>query len=104
MRLRRFEILLPCRLNDGTPIDAALFGLTHVELLRQLGGVTIHPGTVHGKWLHEGIEYDDQLVRLVVDVPDTDESHEFFAGFKETLKERFRQVEVWITSHPIDRT
>jgi hypothetical protein len=37
-----------------------------------------------------------------VDVPDRPEHRVFFTEFKKTLKERFNQVDVWITSHPVD--
>ena len=90
--------------NDGTPVPPGLFAQTYRDLLHQFGGVTIEPQSIQGKWLREGLEYEDQLVRALIDVPDTDDSVEFFVKFKETLKERFQQVEVWITSYSIDRT
>jgi len=37
-----------------------------------------------------------------VDVPDLPEHRAFFKEFKQSLKQRFRQVDVWITSHPLD--
>jgi hypothetical protein len=37
-----------------------------------------------------------------VDVPDLPEHRAFFKEFKQVLKQRFKQVEVWITSHPLD--
>jgi hypothetical protein len=35
-------------------------------------------------------------------VPDLPEHRAFFREFKEKLKGRFRQLEIWITSHPLD--
>ena len=37
-----------------------------------------------------------------VDVVDEPSHREFFLDFKERLKVRFAQLDVWITSHPID--
>jgi hypothetical protein len=37
-----------------------------------------------------------------VDVPDAPEHRQFFKQFKRQLKERFQQLDVWITSHPVD--
>jgi len=34
-------------------------------------------------------------------VNDTQANAEFFMHFKETLKERFRQIEIWIVSYEI---
>jgi hypothetical protein len=35
-------------------------------------------------------------------VEDPDENRRFFIGFKETLKKRFQQLDIWLTSHPIE--
>jgi len=45
----------------------------------------------------------DFLVRVIVDVEDTPEAQAFFTRFKETLKERFQQLEIGITYHDIGR-
>jgi len=37
-----------------------------------------------------------------VDVPDEPRHRDFFVTFKGRLKTRFQQLDVWITSHPID--
>jgi hypothetical protein len=103
MPLKRFEILLPLRYNDGTPIEAEKFEQTRKELVTHFGGTTFEPQPMRGFWMHEGIEYQDLTVRVIVDTEDTPEAHEFFTNFKETLKERFRQLEVWITFFSIGR-
>jgi len=41
-------------------------------------------------------------MRIVVDVDDLPENREFFHQFKERLKARFRQIDIWITTHTID--
>ena len=57
---------------------------------------------VQGAWEHEGATFRDNLTRFFVDVPDLPEHRAFFKEFKQTLKLRFQQVEVWITSHEVD--
>ena len=42
------------------------------------------------------------MTRFFVDVPDVPEHRAFFREFKERLKVRFDQLEIWITSHPLD--
>ena len=37
-----------------------------------------------------------------VDVPDLPEHRAFLKNFKGILKERFRQIDMWITSYPVD--
>ena len=46
--------------------------------------------------------FEDELVRVVVDVEDTPENRQFFAALKPALLERFNQLEIYIASHPID--
>jgi len=46
--------------------------------------------------------YQDNLTRFFVDVEDLPEHRAFFRQFKEQLKARFDQLEIWITSHPLD--
>lgn len=51
---------------------------------------------------HQGVPYRDNLTRFFVDVPDLLEHRKFFEEFKKTLQERFKQIDVWITSHVVD--
>jgi len=103
MPLKRYEILLPLRYNDGSPIEPEKFDQTRSELIAQFQGVTFDPHPMHGFWGQQGAEYKDLVIRIIVDVEDTPETHVFFAKFKETLKERFQQLEIWITYHDIGR-
>jgi hypothetical protein len=40
--------------------------------------------------------------RIFVDVSDSVENRKFFLQFNETLKKRFQQIDIWLTSHPIE--
>lgn len=103
MLLRRYEILLPLRYNDGSPIEPEKFDETRSALLNQFRGATFDPHPVRGWWTRQGVEYEDALVRIVIDVEDTAEARAFFTRFKEILKERFKQVEIWMTYYQIGR-
>jgi len=37
-----------------------------------------------------------------VDVPDVKQNREFFSQFKEQLKSRFEQLDIWMTTYPLD--
>jgi hypothetical protein len=100
--LRRYEILLPLRFNDGSPVPDELVGQTILELRHQFHAISSETQVIRGHWQYQGEEYRDELVRLFVDVPDTPENHTFFVGYKETLKARFQQLDVWITTHPVE--
>jgi hypothetical protein len=44
---------------------------------------------------------EEANVRILLDVEDTTENAKFFTEFKKTLKERFRQIDIWIISFEI---
>jgi hypothetical protein len=97
----RYEILLPLKYNDGTPVEPEKFQATRRELVAQFGALTMDAPPVSGLWVSGGHEYQDELIRFVVDAEATPATDEFFRDFKERLKDRFRQVEIWIVAYPI---
>jgi hypothetical protein len=95
--VRRFEVLLPQRFNDGRPVPEDLVSLTLVELETQFGAVSCETQTIRSRWQYEGQPYRDDLIRAFVDADDTPESREFFVEFKEVLKSRFQQLDIgWL--------
>ena len=100
--LRRYEILLPLRFNDGTPVPETVLAETFAELREEFGAASWETQVLRGSWAEGGVVYQDNLTRFFVDVSDEPSHREFFRGFKERLKVRFAQLDVWITSHPID--
>jgi hypothetical protein len=100
--LRRYEILVPLVFNDGTPVPEALLAETFAELRAHFGAASWETQVLRGVWEQEGAVYQDNLTRFFVDVPDVPEHRQFFKEFKQRLKQRFQQLDVWITSHPVD--
>ena len=100
--LRRFEILLPLRFNDGKPVPDELVGQTILELRQQFSAVSAETQVIRGHWHHQGDVFRDELVRVFVDVADTGDNRAFFVGYKEQLKTRFQQLDIWMTTYPIE--
>jgi hypothetical protein len=100
--LRRFEILLPLRFNDGTPVPDELLAETLLELRERFGAVSCETQTIRGVWQHQGQVFRDDLARLFVDTDDTQENLQFFLDYKERLKTRFRQINIWMTTYLIE--
>jgi hypothetical protein len=99
---RRFEILLPLRFNDGTSVPGELVADTLLELEARFGAVPTETQTIQGLWRHQGQSYRDDLTRIFVDVLDVPENLSFFQAFKETLKIRFQQLDIWMTTYPVE--
>ncbi|MBI2925132.1 MAG: hypothetical protein HYY24_05435 [Verrucomicrobia bacterium] len=92
---------MPTRYNDGTPVEPEKFLLTRREIGARFGALTFFPQPVHGEWTHEGVPYVDVNLRLDVVVEDTPDNAAFFLQLKQTLKERFRQIDIWIVSSEV---
>ena len=101
MSLRRYEILLPRRFNDGRAVPSGLLREAVLELRERFGAVSSETQMIRGQWQHQGEVYHDELVRVFVDVPDLPEHMQFFLEYKERLKSRFQQIDIWISSHEI---
>ncbi len=99
---RRFEFLLPLRLSDGQPIPPELLAETLLELEERFDAVSAETQIIEGRWRHHGASIRDNLVRIFVDVPDLPENRQFFHELKDRLKARFQQLEIWMTTHPIE--
>ena len=98
----RFEILLPLFYNDGRPIEPEKFLATDDDLVQTFGATSTDQVTVRGQWKYQSTVYSDQLIRVRVDVDDTEQNRDAMNAVKETLKARFEQLDIWITAHRID--
>jgi hypothetical protein len=55
--LRRYEILLPLKFNDGQPVPWILIGDLLVQLRRRFGAVTWETQIIRGIWQHQETEF-----------------------------------------------
>ncbi|HIE50260.1 MAG TPA: hypothetical protein EYP85_00750 [Armatimonadetes bacterium] len=98
----RFELLLPLYYNDGRPIEKEKFLQTDEELVAQFGATSTDSVIVSGRWMYQSTLYEDKLIRVRVDVEDVPANWDFFRSYKETLKQRFEQEDIWITAYRIE--
>ncbi len=101
-KLRRYEILLPLKFNNGQPVPWRLVAETVQELKQHFGGVSGESQVIHGIGNVQHSEFKDDLVRVFVDVPETTENRKFFLDYKAQLKTRFQQLEIWMTTYPVE--
>lgn len=99
---RRYEILLPLRFNNGSPVPDELIAETVLELRKRFGAVSCETQTIRGMWQHQDQVFRDDLMRTFVDVADTPENRAFFTQFKARIRESFQQVDIWMTTYPIE--
>ena len=101
MKWTRYEILLPLCYNDGRPVESGKFRQTTLDLLENFSATTLDLIAAIGTWKYQGTVYEDLLWRFVIDVPASSPADDFFRNYKETLKARVEQIDIWISSHEI---
>ena len=105
MDKRRYEILLPAEFNDGRLIaDACPRCLPDSlsEVIDNFGAFTFRPDAALGSWATGGHRYDDRLYLLIVDVDDTAGHRAWISHLKSHLLQRFQQLEIYVTSYPVE--
>lgn len=95
-------MLLPLQFNDGREALAGRLTEAVLEVAAHFGAASYETQKLEGHWRHGGVQYRDNLVRLIADVPDTTESRQWMKEFKGRWKTRREQVELWMVSHPIE--
>ena len=101
-RWRRFEVLLPLRFNDGRDVPGEWIAEAILEIVEHFGAASYETQKVEGHWRHSGILYRDDLVRIVVDIPDSARNRQWMRQFKDRWKVRLEQLELWMVSYRID--
>ncbi|HEV2350626.1 MAG TPA: hypothetical protein VG028_12350 [Terriglobia bacterium] len=102
MKSTRYEILLPLCYNDGRAIEAQKFDQTNLERIERFSATTTDLTQALGTWLYRGTVFEDRLLRIIIDVPASASANDFFRRYKETLKTRFEQIDIWISCHEIE--
>jgi len=95
-----YQLHLPLTYNSGCPIEEEKFDLTRRELVERFGGVTnTAPGfPLQGWWqAAETVVRDDIVIWTVVTQGD---ENGFFRNYKEVLKQRLDQKEIFIIKIP----
>jgi hypothetical protein len=95
-------VLLPLRFNDGREVPPEWLADAVLEVVDRFGAASYETQKVEGHWRYGGVAYRDDLVRVVVDVPDSEENRGWIREFKGRWKSRLEQLELWVVSYLID--
>ena len=101
-KLRRYEVLLPVRFNDGKEVPDELLGKAVNEIVEQFGAVSFYKEAVEGRWRHDETVFRDSLSLLVIDLPDTAKNRKWMKAYKARWKQRLEQLEIWMVSYRIE--
>ena len=92
-------MLLPLQFNDGRDVPAEWLADAVLEIVEQFGAASYETQQIEGHWRHGGILYRDNLVRLVIDAPDSAKNRRWMKSFKERWKAKLEQLELWMVSY-----
>lgn len=97
------QLLLPLRDPDGRPFAAAEFTRVRQQLTERFGGTTAFLNSpAEGAWKEESGEVErDQVVIFEVMVEALD--RDWWRGYREELRVRFRQEELVVRAVPMER-
>ena len=99
---RRYEVLLPLQFNDGRDVPPERLAEAVLEVSDHFGAASYETQKVEGHWRHGEVTYRDNLVKIVVDVPDTAANRNWMKKFKARWKGLLEQLELWMVSYRID--
>ena len=94
-------MLLPLQFNDGRDVPAEWLADALFEIVGRFGAASYETQRVEGHWRHANVVYRDNLVRIVVDVPDTPANRRWMKAFKQRWKSKLEQLELWLVSYLI---
>jgi hypothetical protein len=99
---RRYEVLLPLQFNDGRDVPSEWLAHAVMEVVDHFGAASYETQKVEGHWRQGGVIYRDNLVKIVVDVPDTAPNRNWMKQRKAEWKAKLEQLELWMISYRIE--
>lgn len=100
----KLEILLPIYHNPDengirNKIDGDELKITYRELIKEFGGCSHNGSPIHGNWINPntGQTITDELNNLWIVFEGIDSHRDFLKDYKEKLKQRFKQDDIFMT-------
>jgi hypothetical protein len=99
---RRFEVLLPLQFNDGSDVPAESLAEAVLEIVDHFGAASYETQNVEGRWRHGGVIVRDNLVKIVIDTPDSQSNRLWMKQYKDRWRLKLEQTELWMVSYAVD--
>ena len=71
-------------------------------IVDHFGAASYETQKLEGHWRQGGVLYRDNLVKVILDAPDSPENRHWMKNYKDRWKLRLQQLELWLVSYPID--
>jgi len=101
--MKKYEIYLPLKYNDGKEIEPEKIKRIREELIAVFGALTVSSQSApyQGSWKYGGVNFIDDIIKVEIITPHDREAEKFFKEFKEHLKQLLKQVDILITVQDI---
>src|SRR5437867_12687935 len=101
--MKKYEIYLPLKYNDGREIEAEKIKQVREELIAVFGALTVSSlsAPYQGSWKYGGVMFVDDIIKIEIITADDKKAERFFRSFKERLKRLLKQIDILITVQQI---
>ena len=101
--MKKYEIYLPLKYNDGEEIEPEKIKRVREELITVFGALTVSSlsAPYQGSWKYGGVTFIDDIIKIEIITTDDRKARNFFRGFKERLKRLLKQIDILITVQDI---
>ena len=101
--MKKYEIYLPLKYNDGKEVEPLKLKQICERLVAVFGAITVSSlsAPYQGKWRYGGVEFIDDIIRIEIITEGDLRSNHFFRNFKQHLKRTLRQFDILITVQDI---
>jgi hypothetical protein len=101
--MKKYEIYLPLKYNDGKEIEAEKIKLIREELIAAFGALTVSSQSApyQGRWKYGGVDFIDDIIKIEIIAGADRKTERFFRQFKNRLKTLLRQIDILITAQEI---
>jgi len=72
------------------------------KIVNHFGAASYETQKVEGHWRHGGVLIRDNLVKVVVDVPDAPDTRRWMRDYKMRWRTRLKQIELWMISYAVE--
>lgn len=100
--MKEYDIFVPLRYNDGSPVEPRRFRDLQVRLLEYFDGATFFPQPNEGMWRMGQVTYRDEIVVYRVVASKVRAARRFIRQLKEELKRTFKQEEIFIIERDVE--
>jgi len=101
--MKKYEIYLPLKYNNGGEIEAEKIKQIREELIAVFGALTVSSQSApyQGTWKYGGVDFIDDIIKIEIITSGDRKTERFFRDFKERLKRILKQIDILITTQNI---